>query len=234
MPAKGSYQDVTGEQWNMLKAVRCLRIEPGKGSIWEFECQCEDRTLVELPVARVRFGCYKGCPACRYERVSVARSTHGMSGTAEYRCYHNMIDRCTNPKNKRWSRYGGRVAEQGGPVTVCDRWMECFENFIYDMGCQPDDGIWYSIERKEVRDGYYPSNCCWIPMADQALNTTASVKVNVDGEEKVITRWAREEAVSRTILTDVLTKISDPRLALEETRRRMKFFQETGRGHRSS
>ncbi len=38
-----------------------------------------------------------------------------------------MKARCGNPKNKDYSRYGGRG------ITFCERWLN-FENFVSDMG----------------------------------------------------------------------------------------------------
>jgi hypothetical protein len=39
-----------------------------------------------------------------------------------------MRYRCTNPKHPAWKDYGGRG------ITVCDRWLNSFENFYADMG----------------------------------------------------------------------------------------------------
>ena len=48
-----------------------------------------------------------------------------------YAVWSSMKDRCNNPKNKKYHRYGGRG------ITVCPRWINSFENFFADMGHPP-------------------------------------------------------------------------------------------------
>lgn len=72
-----------------------------------------------------------------------------------------MIQRCTNPNDRRWKDYGGRG------ITVCQRWRESFEAFYADMGPRPD-GL--SIDRVNNDRGYSPQNCQWATREQQARN----------------------------------------------------------------
>jgi len=80
----------------------------------------------------------------------------------EYICWKNMIQRCTNPRVKNYSHYGGRG------ITVCDRWRHSFANFYTDMGPRPAPGL--TIERRDNDRGYEPDNCYWATYHEQALN----------------------------------------------------------------
>ena len=86
--------------------------------------------------------------------------THGMSGTATYRAWMMMIQRCSNSQNNRYESYG----ERG--IVVCERWTK-FVNFFTDMGAKP---IGLMLERKNNDLGYFKKNCCWATPAIQARN----------------------------------------------------------------
>jgi hypothetical protein len=73
-----------------------------------------------------------------------------MQGTAEYRCWQALKNRCTNPNNKSFRYYGGRG------ISVCPAWL-MFENFYSDMGPKP--GPEYSIDRIDNDGNYEPGNC---------------------------------------------------------------------------
>ena len=72
-----------------------------------------------------------------------------------------MRNRCNNPRARDYAYYGGKG------VRICKRW-DMFENFLEDMGRRPDGD--YTLERKNGRRGYSPSNCCWATRQTQARN----------------------------------------------------------------
>lgn len=86
--------------------------------------------------------------------------THGLSQTKTYRCWANMIQRCTNSNNNRYADWGGRG------ITVCKRWLK-FENFIHDMGVIPHG---HTLDRRNNARGYSLQNCRWSTAKRQAEN----------------------------------------------------------------
>jgi NUMOD3 motif len=99
---------------------------------------------------RARLASYTG------ERGSAYR--HGWAQTPTYTSYNSMISRCRDEKNASYPLYGARG------ITVCERWLESFENFLEDMGERPSTD--YQIDRRDPNGNYEPSNCRWITRAE--------------------------------------------------------------------
>lgn len=126
---------------------------------WDVLCRCGTKKTVRS--SQLTSGKTKSCGCLAVEKTIERQTTHGMTKTFEFRAWVAMKKRCENPKHPAYKRYGG------SGISVCTRW-EKFENFIEDMGrCTFLDG---SIERKDNSKGYDPSNCYWVPKAQQSKN----------------------------------------------------------------
>ncbi|KKL93677.1 hypothetical protein LCGC14_1872280 [marine sediment metagenome] len=62
--------------------------------------------------------------------------------------WYSMIERCNNPKCKSFKNYGGRG------ITVCQRWLDSFEDFKEDMGERPTPQ--HTIDRIDNEGNYEP------------------------------------------------------------------------------
>jgi len=97
-----------------------------------------------------------------------------------------MLSRCKNPRNKRYSRYGGRG------ILVCDRWIK-FENFVADMGERPAEK---TIDRINNDGNYEPGNCRWSTVKEQQNNRSTNVLLAMNGKTLNLTQWCAEIGIN--------------------------------------
>lgn len=127
-------------------------------------------------------GCEKG------QNISASKTRHGKRGHRIYWIWSGMIDRCSNPNNKSYSRYGAKG------IFVCSRWLT-FDNFYEDMGDPPSSQ--HSIDRYPNPAGNYePSNCRWATSQEQARNKVKTIYLTYLGETKCLPEWAETSGIS--------------------------------------
>jgi len=152
-----------------------------------YVCECCGRDFVVRPSPKRRF-CSRSCNS---KTINTIHGHSGLSPTRTYLCWKNMIQRCTNPRTRKWPIYGGRG------IKVCKRWAS-FANFLLDMGESPDGK---SLDRFPDKDGNYEkANCRWATPTEQALNTRVNVHITFKGKTKTLTEWARELGMGRKTL----------------------------------
>ncbi len=101
----------------------------------------------------------------------VAATHHGHNRrkrrTRTYMSWDHMIQRCCNPRNDNFHRYGGRG------INVCNRWLgpDGFLHFLADMGDRPKNK---SLERNNKLGNYEPLNCRWATRKQQQNNMRAN------------------------------------------------------------
>jgi hypothetical protein len=175
---------------------------------WDCTCECGNKSKVSGK--QLRSGKSNGCKYCGPKR-------HGRSQTTEYRVFHDMHNRCTNPSIAAYKDYGGRG------ITVCDEW-ESFESFYRDMGPRPSPR--YTIDRINNSLGYSKENCRWATKQEQARNTRSCHLLTFNGETRCLSDWAAHFNISPTTITGRLQKgwsVSDALTAPVKTNNYIEF-----------
>ncbi len=130
-----------------------------KGGVYVMaHCACgTEREVLRSNILR---GHSQSCGCLQREVTGNQARSHGRSGTRVYYAWIEMWQRCTNPSNKKWARYGGRG------ITATERWRD-FATFIADMGERPEGA---SLDRINNDGDYEPDNCRWATSAEQHAN----------------------------------------------------------------
>ena len=184
-----NFIDMTGKHFRRLVVLELCNYKHGEQTVWHVRCDCGNE--LDVQGTNLRTGNTTSCGCYKKDRAIEANITHGLSKTSAYKSYNGMKGRCTNPNDAQWRHYGGRG------ITICDRWLESFENFWEDMG-ECEKGM--SLERIDVNGNYCPENCIWIPRNQQIWNRRNTLYVNFHDEKISLGKLAHEFGIDYHLL----------------------------------
>jgi hypothetical protein len=184
-----------GRKFNRLTVVEDVGIVGTRYRHWVCRCDCGAMTVVRA--ASVRRGAIRSCGCFRQQATQQRSLKHGMASrgsqrSPEYRAWCAMLQRCCNPSNRAYARYGGRG------IRVCDDWILSFNVFLADMGSRPSSA--HSIERLDNDGPYEKSNCVWATREKQQRNRRGNVVLKFDGKRQTVVEWANEVGLSPSTL----------------------------------
>ena len=159
--------DRTGQRYGRLLVLH--RAAPsGERQRITWRCRCDCGTELNV-VGESLGGNTQSCGCLKDDAHRARLTTHGAFGTKEYRRWARMLDRCRNPANTRYKRYGGRG------ITVCDAWLDYdtwFRDIQSSIGPWPGKG--WTLDRIKNDEGYRPGNVRWADAKMQRANRSAT------------------------------------------------------------
>jgi len=140
--------DLTGQKFGRFVIIGQAGKDKWGKLLWLCRCDCGNETIVQG--SNLKSGSVKSCGCLRRERLTKHGYAKNRKVAKIYTIWVTMIQRCTNPNNKKYKNYGGRG------IKVCKHWRK-FENFLKDMGLPPTHK--HQIDRINNDKGYRKSNC---------------------------------------------------------------------------
>jgi len=173
-----------------------------KSANWICECDCGNIKIVSSECLR---GGTQSCGCLTIEKRK-ERTKRSKSNTRTYKSWSTMLQRCNNPKNPKYHRYGGRG------ITVCFEWKSS-ENFLRDMGECPKG---HTIDRIDNNGNYCKENCRWADIQTQARNRSNNRMIEINGEVKTMTEWCEIYNISNVVVRMRIHRGMDPVMALQK------------------
>lgn len=173
-------KDITGQRFERLLVIRRDGSDKNGQACWL--CQCDCGNTVTVSGKLLRSGNNRSCGCIRRERTIEMNTTHGLSMDGEkksnlFQRWMGMKNRCYNPKNDHYHRYGGRG------ISVCDEWLNDFQSF-YDWSMSNGYKKKLQIDRIDNDGNYCPENCRWVTNKKNARNASFT-KINMDIAKQV-------------------------------------------------
>jgi hypothetical protein len=158
--------DLTGKTFGQLTVIGRAETANALEARWHCTCTCGGSTTTTG--SNLRRGRATTCGCLRDQLLRERRTTHGAKGTPEYGIWCSMIQRCENPNDAAYPRYGGRG------ITVHPEWRADFAAFLRDVGHRPSPEL--SLDRIDNDRGYEPGNVRWATAKQQANNRRKPTK----------------------------------------------------------
>ena len=191
IPLPKKAHDLTGKRFTHLVVLGPVEIRRYVGAthvIWA--CRCDCGKISNVAAGQLRSGGSRSCGCQKARWCAEANIKHGnnrsrsVGVTPEYRAWSKIKERCHNPSDHAYLRYGARG------IVMCEEWRNDFSAFLRDMGPRPSPD--HSIDRKRNDLGYFKANCRWATRLEQANNKTDNVWLEAFGRRQTVAQWARE------------------------------------------
>lgn len=175
IPLSNKAKNITGTRFGSLVALQPVAIDPTRLIVWEYQCDCGN--LYESGgawvTAQLKNATNPKAPSCgclNKETTRELRLTHGMSKHPLFWVWSQMVERCHNPDNINYHKYGAKG------VYVCDAWRKSSTEFMnwaltngWEKGLHLDkDILSHTLEHPLC---YSPETCQFISISENSRST---------------------------------------------------------------
>jgi hypothetical protein len=171
--------DLVGQRFTHLEVISDGGRDIKQNVMWLCRCDCGKEVLAHA--YDLKGGKIISCK-CAIKTPTKHGKSQRVAGkrSAIYSIWASIVNRCTNSHDQNYAHYGGRG------ITIDPSWRK-FEQFYAEMGEPPFPKA--SIDRQDNDRGYSKDNCRWVTQKEQSRNTRRNVRIEVEGEVKILADW---------------------------------------------
>jgi hypothetical protein len=191
--------NLIGQKFGRLLVLKEFGRDKNRNILWECSCECGNTKITTTACLNhgsvISCGCKNAENRDNFKNIS---SKHNKSKTRIYDIWVGINQRIKNKNNKRYRQYGGRG------IVVCEEWDSENENgFINFYNWSMENGYdeKLTIDRRDVNGNYEPYNCRWSDRETQMNNTTKNNYIEINGEIKTVSQWAKEYNIPTSTLS---------------------------------
>ncbi len=186
----GVYKDITGNRFGRLTALSRSE-KKGKNGCAYWECACDCGNTKTISMSALNRGYTQSCGCLKRELLQNSRHKNKRL----YQVWQDLKQRCYNPNNKYYYRYGGRG------ITVCEEWQTDYEPF-YTWAIKNGYKRGLQIDRIDRDGNYEPSNCRWVSAKVNTDNRDATIMLTHKGKTRPLSEWSRITGTPLTTIRD--------------------------------
>lgn len=197
--------DLIGKKIGSLCVLERAGSDRSNHALYLCLCDCGNKKTFRGTQLR---GKIESCGCKRVEKNAQRLTKHRMYGTRLYRIWCGIKKRTIlkDYRDVTKRNYWGRG------VNICDEWVD-FENFMnWALSNGYNDSL--TIDRIDNDKGYFPNNCRWVTIRQQANNRRNNVIIEIGNERDTLANWCRRKNKDYTYIYNKMyrTKIRDERL----------------------
>lgn len=192
-----NFKDLSNKVFGRLTVIEFVGYtKSNRKSVWLCNCECGKQTYANC------YGLVSGktqsCGCYNREVTSELFTTHGESShqdpTPEIRAFTTAKQRCNNPNDHAYDRYGGRGIEFR---------FNSFVEFLNELGRKPTAK--HSLDRINVNGHYEKGNVRWATSTEQARNKRNNVFHTSGNQTKMLCEWAEQLNVKPSVIQARIT-----------------------------
>lgn len=187
-------RDLSNQRFGKLIAIK-INGQLQSRTAWLCRCDCGKLTTVRATSLLAGYTTSCGCHRMQTALINIegAALKHGQfikgKPSKEYTSWSQMIQRCHNPNNLSYPKYGGAGISVANRYRFGEGGKTGVECFLEDIGKAPTPN--HSVDRYPNKAGNYePGNIRWASKQEQARNTNRNRYITYNGKTLIAQEWA--------------------------------------------